>query len=128
MAWELADDRKRYDVAKAMLAVAEFRVDVARERDAVRVSPVGELDVASIGSLRAQMDAALASGARCVILDLRDTTFLDSSALHLAVEADERAAEAGIEFAIIPGPDTVQRTFDIAGLTALLPFVDVPRG
>jgi anti-anti-sigma factor len=70
----------------------------------------------------------MASGAGRVILDLRETTFLDSSALHLAVETHERAACDGIGFAIVPAPPIVQRAFDIAGLSARLPFVDVPRG
>ena len=106
----------------------EFRVDVTRERGAVRVSPVGELDIATIGRLRGQLDEAMASGAGPVILDLRETTFLDSSALHLAVETHNRAVRDGTGFAIIPGPPLVQRAFNIAGLSDRLPFVDVPHG
>jgi anti-anti-sigma factor len=131
MALELAVGREvtreRYAGAEAMLAAVEFRVDVARERDIVRVCPVGEVDVATIASLRERMDEAMAAGPGCLILDLRGVMFLDSAGLHLAVEADAWAARNGIEFAIIPGPPAVQRTFEVAGLSARLPFVDVPR-
>jgi anti-anti-sigma factor len=113
--------------AEEMLAAAEFRVDVAREHDAVRVSPVGELDVATIAHVREHLGEAMTSGAGRVILDLRETTFLDSSALHLAVETHDWATRSGAEFAIIPGPPAVQRAFDVTGLSARLPFVDVPR-
>jgi anti-anti-sigma factor len=111
-----------------MRQAIEFRVDVARERDAVRVSPVGELDMATIRYLREALYEAMAAGAARVILDLRETTFLDSSALHLAVDAHERAVRDTTGFAIIPGPPLVQRAFDIAGLSDRLPFVEVPRG
>lgn len=108
-------------------AAVEFRVDVARERDAVRVSPVGEVDLCTIDELSESIRAAMAAGTRLVILDLRATTFLDSTVLHLTVEADEWAAHSGTEFAIIPGPPAVQRTFAVARLSERLPFVDVPR-
>ena len=113
--------------AEAMLAAVAFRVDVAQERGAVRVCPVGELDMATIGQLRARLGEAMDSSAARVILDLRQTTFLDSSGLHLAVETTAWAARNGTEFAIIAGPPDVQRTFDIADLSERLPFLDVPR-
>jgi anti-sigma B factor antagonist len=120
--------RETYMDAAAIRAAVDFRVDVAHERAAVRVCPVGELDVGTIAQLRARIDEATAAGAGCLILDLRGVTFLDSSGLHLAVETNEWAARTGTEFAIIAGPAGVQRTFDVAGLSNRLPFVDVPRG
>jgi len=129
---ELAVDhgitRDRDGDAEAMLAAVSFRVDVARERDVVRVSPVGDVDLATVGRLRERLDEAMEAGTGRVILDLREATFVDSSALHLAVDANDRATSTGIEFAIVAGPPAVQRTFDVAGLGDRLPFVDVPRG
>ena len=113
--------------AEEIRAAAAFRVDVAWERDTVSVSPVGEVDLATIGSLRAHTREAMAAGPGRLILDLRETTFVDSTSLHLAVELNEWAAGAGAQFAIIPGPPVVQRTFEVAGLIDRLPFVDVPR-
>jgi anti-anti-sigma factor len=69
----------------------------------------------------------MASRAGRVILDLRQTTLLDSSGLHLAVDADTWAKPDGAGFAIIAGSPDVQRTFDVAGLNELT-FVDVPAG
>jgi anti-anti-sigma factor len=112
----------------ARLTAVKFRVEVARDPAGVRVSPVGEVDVATIGQIREPIDEALAAGAERVILDLRETTFADSTVLHLAFEVDARAKEQGAAFAIVGGPPAVQRTFDVAGMTPLLPFVDVPRG
>lgn len=112
----------------AMSAPVEFRVDVARERYGVRVRPVGEVDLATAACLRERLDEAIGSAAGLVILDLRDTTFFDSTGLRLALDTEARAARSGMEFAIIAGPPAVQRTFDLSGLSARLPFVDVPRG
>src|SRR3954470_10476578 len=97
--------------AEAILAVVELRVDVALEPDAVRVSPVGEVDLATIGRLREHMHEGMATGTARVILDLRATTLIDSTALHLAVDTHDWAARNGVAFAIIPGPPAVQRTF-----------------
>jgi anti-anti-sigma factor len=110
---------------EATSAPVKFRVDVTQGHGGVRVCPVGEVDLATVRELRARLEEAMASGARRVILDLRETTFLDSSGLHLAVEAAASAASNGTEFAIIAGPPDVQRTFDVAGLSEL-PFVEVP--
>lgn len=119
--------RHRDAHAEETPAAAEFRVDVAREHDAVRISPVGDLDMATIGGPRAHIGEAIESGAGRVILDLRETTFIDSTALHLILETVEAMARTATRFAIIPGPPAVQRTFEITGLSARLPFVDVPR-
>jgi anti-anti-sigma factor len=114
--------------AETILAAAEFRVDVTREPDTVRISPVGEVDAATIGGVREHINDAMATGTGRLILDLREITFLDSTALHLAVETNDWAARNGVEFAIIPGSPAVQRTFHVAQLTERLPFVDVPAG
>lgn len=113
--------------AAEIRAAAGFRVEVAWDDDAVRVAPVGEIDLATIARLREQTTEVMTAGPGRLVLDLREVTFADSSALHLAVEILERAKRTGTGFAIIPGPPVVQRTFVIAGLVDRLPFVDVPR-
>lgn len=130
---EITRDREEHIEAtlaavSATLAAVSFRVDVAREGGAVRVSPVGEVDLATIEQLRERLDEAMATGTGRVILDLRGATFVDSSVLHLTVDAFDRSVRSGIEFAIVAGPSGVQRTFEVAGLSDRLPFVDVPRG
>ena len=114
-------------LAQAQVATrTEFRVEVAQERDGVRIVPVGEVDPATIGRLRARFDEATAAGARRVVLDLRQATFLDSTGLHLAIDAADGALMGGPDFAIIAGPPVVHRTFELAELSDRLPFVEVP--
>ena len=131
MALELAvvEDvmRARAGHAAARPAAA-FRVEVAREPDAMRVCPVGEIDLATVGRLRARIDEAIAAGTKRLILDLRQVTFLDSAGLHLATDTHNLAKRTRTELSIVPGPPSVHRTFEVAGLSTQLPLVDAPRG
>ena len=45
------------------------------------IAPAGELDIASIDPVRADVDVAIAQGATEIVFDLTEVTFLDSSAL-----------------------------------------------
>ena len=94
-----------------------------RERDVVRVCPFGELDIGTVGQIREQLESAPASAARHVVLDLRGVTFLDSTGLHLVLEADAASRAQGWEFGLIGGPADVQRVFDLTGARARLPFI-----
>ena len=112
----------RSDAPAAEQIPAQFRVDVEPERDVVRVYPVGDLDLATVEDVRAQLQELRAAGFSHLILDLRRTTFLDSSALHMVVEINATAANDGFAFTITPGPPTVQRAFELTGLDTRLPF------
>jgi hypothetical protein len=57
------------------------------------------------------------------VLDLRGVTFPDSTALHLALEADAASRAQGWEFGLIGGPAHPQRVFDLTGSRAKLPFL-----
>jgi anti-sigma B factor antagonist len=103
--------------------LAPFRVVVRTERDVVRVCPLGEVDLDTVGQIREQLEHAAASGARHVVLDLRGVTFLDSTGLRLVLEADAASRGQRWEFGLIGGPADVQRVFDLTGARARLPFV-----
>ena len=105
-------------------AEVEFRVAVVYEDREVRVRPVGEVDLGTIGRLRERMREAMAADVDRLVLDLRATTFLDSNGLHLAMDVEGWATRGGIEFVIVPGPPVVQKAFEVSGLSAQLPFVD----
>jgi anti-sigma B factor antagonist len=92
-----------------------FRCDVVPERDAVRVVPVGELDLACAGGVAAQLDDLFGAGLGHVVLDLRELTFLDSSGLRMILEAKGAAKERSVRFTLIPGRPEVQRVFEVTG-------------
>lgn len=102
---------------------SEFNVDVRREQEALVVAPEGELDMATVDTLRARLEADLGD-ARFLVLDLRGLDFLDTSGLQLVFEQQRRAEEAGFGFVLVRGQRHVQRLFDIAGMNDRLTIVD----
>jgi anti-sigma B factor antagonist len=88
------------------------RRDVGR-RTVLAVS--GEVDIASSPTLRSSIEAALEAQELCV--DLRATTFMDSSGLHVLLEM-HRLAEGRLT--IICPPGNVRRVFDLTGASRTL--------
>jgi len=108
--------------------VDQFRVEIAPDRDVVRVSPVGEIDMSTAGELAAEMQGLRQSGFACTVLDLRGATFIDSTGLHAILDEHAAAKADGVDFKIVPGPPQVQRIFDVTGLAARLPFLNGGNG
>jgi anti-sigma B factor antagonist len=67
-----------------------------------------------------------ASDAELVVVDLRGLQFMDSTGLHLLIQAQQQAHDLGRRFALVRGPDQVQRLFDLTGLTETLTIVGSP--
>jgi anti-anti-sigma factor len=103
--------------------LAPFRVEERTERDVVRLCPIGDVDIDTVGEIRERLETATAAGAKLVVLDLRGVTFLDSTGLHMVLEADARSRAQGWEFGLVGGPADVQRVFDVTGVRASLPFL-----
>jgi len=101
-----------------------FSVEVEPHREVVYVCPIGEVDLSTVDAVRARLEDMMAAGFDRVVLDLRRTTFLDSTGLLLVLDAHSAAAAAQTEFAIIAGPPCVQRTFEVAGLNGRVPFIE----
>ena len=87
------------------------------------VDVAGELDLATAPQVRAAVAAALADGCGTLVLDLGEATFIDSSGLHLVVDADARCREVGVVLVVRPAPDPVQHVFALCGLSDQLPFI-----
>ena len=86
--------------------------------------PVGEIDLATAGRVRRKIDECVAEGCERVVLDLQDVSFMDSSGVHLVLDADAAARAASWELLVIEGPWQVQRVFELTGLGERLTFVD----
>ena len=101
-----------------------FECRVSREGERVRLSLYGELDIAAAGGLDHEIADVEREGARHIVLDLRNLTFLDSTGLRSLIAADARAREEGRRLTLVQGPDVVQRVFAITGLEGRLEIVD----
>ncbi len=111
-----------YTTQPARHDFASFRVDVHPERDAARVVPVGELDLATSGAVEAKLHELRDAGFRELVLDLRRLTLLDSAAVALIVEEDLWARSNGHGFSLIGGPPAIERVLQSCGLRGRLPF------
>jgi anti-sigma B factor antagonist len=94
--------------------------EVGRGRVLVRLE--GELDIASAGEVEQAMARQEQEGCQELILDLGGLRFIDSTGLRLVLSAHGRAQKGGWGFSIVPGPDRVQRVFEVAGVRERLRF------
>jgi anti-sigma B factor antagonist len=81
----------------------------------------GEIDLATAPRLREAVAAAFAAGACELCIDLAETTFMDSSGLHVLLDAAQQAEELDRELTIACPPGPVRRVIEIAGLGTEIP-------
>ena len=98
-----------------------FAVDVQRQRDVAIVQPHGELDMATVETLRAALDGVRNAGR--VVLDLRGLSFMDSTGLHLLVSLHESAQRDGFDLKLVAPAPPADKAIQLSGLDLALPFV-----
>ena len=101
-----------------------FEITVVDEADAVRVTVVGELDLATTPELERALDAVEATPARAIVLDLDGVEFLDSTGLRAVLAADARSQANGSRLAVTRGSPQVQRLLRLVGADTRITFVD----
>jgi len=99
-------------------------VNVERDRAFVVLS--GEHEAYSADKLARNLTSLIAEGVP-VTVDLRHATFIDSTVVGVLIGAHRRAADTGIEFALLLGSETgwpVRRLLEVTGLDSELDVVD----
>jgi anti-anti-sigma factor len=96
------------------LAISESRVG----RRAV-LSVAGEVDISTADDVRSAIDMA-GMGAFEVWLDLSETTFMDSSGLHVLAECRGRLAEANRRLVLVCPDGPVLRVLTLTGFDRIL--------
>src|SRR5918912_476724 len=81
--------------------------------DAYVVSVSGELDVATAGRLREELDLTAERDARRVIIDLIGLTFIDSVALGVLTEGAQRLRTDGGVCVVVSQDPRILRVFQI---------------
>ena len=105
----------------------QFRVEVRNEVRAAVVSVSGELDLASSPALEEELERVGTSDATFVIVDLRELEFMDSTGLSVLIKAHQRAEDNGQRFAVVRGPQQVQRLLSLTGVADKLTLADTPE-
>jgi anti-anti-sigma factor len=103
---------------------APFRCGLELHDDTARVLPTGELDIDTVPFVEERLECARAAGIANVVLDLRETSFVDSTAVRLALVWHERAHREQFGFALVQCPEPVRRVMEIAGIATILNLVE----
>ena len=107
--------------AAAVARPRPFLVHVRWRNDVAIVQPHGELDLATVETLRAALDGG--EKAARLVLDLRGLSFIDSSGLHLLVALHSRAQRAGFQLTLVAPAAPADKAIQVSGLDQALPFV-----
>lgn len=107
----------------ALVAPGQLEVVVTAQGTTTTIALGGEWDLAAGLEIRQTIRSVFASPPECVVLDLGELTFIDSSAVHVILGLQKRCAQQHVRFVIAPGCRAVQRPFEILGLIPGLPFL-----
>jgi anti-sigma B factor antagonist len=80
------------------------------------VSPRGEIDLATQTKLRAALEELITAGRADIVVDLAETTFLDSTGLGALISARRRTYASKGSFAIICANPKMRELFSITRL------------
>ncbi|MBV8936075.1 MAG: STAS domain-containing protein [Alphaproteobacteria bacterium] len=103
-------------------ALGELVLEAQPDGDAVTVVLAGEFDLAMADPIRKALARAMREPPARLILDLSGVTFIDSSGLHIILDAYEVCRDGGPRLTIRPGPPCVQQVFEVTNLLNYLPF------
>jgi anti-sigma B factor antagonist len=106
-----------------MIAPGLLSVRKTRQGGIHRLTPIGELDLATAPLLESAFDAALrGDDAEMIVVDLTELSFIDSSGIHLLIRM--RAACGDVDrLRVINGSRAVERVLDLTGVRAHLPII-----
>ena len=102
----------------------EFSISVLPERRGAVVVPAGEIDIATAGTLEADVKELRDRGFDHILIDLRRATFLDSSGLRVLLTLRSDAEHDGHSLKLVPGCAEVQRVFELTSTRSLFDWHD----
>ncbi len=104
----------------------ELSLEVTKADGATILTVAGELDLATAPKLRSALAEATDSGPDAIRIDLRGVTFLDSSAISVLVEAQQRLQAEGAGLVLHGLLGHTRRVLEIAGLMDYFELSDEP--
>ena len=106
-----------------MITLGPLSIRERREGGVHRLTPIGELDIATVPLLESAFDAVFRDdGVEIVVVDLTELTFMDSTGVHLLLRM-RAACEDADRLRVINGSRAVQRVLDVSGVRAHLPII-----
>jgi anti-sigma B factor antagonist len=83
----------------------------------------GEVDLYTAPEFKQQLVEAITDGARNVVIDLTETTFIDSTALGVLVGGIRRLREVDGELSLVSSDRNITKIFEITGLDRVFKIV-----
>ena len=91
--------------------------------DATLSAEVGDLDLHTAPELREVLGRAIDEGRSRIVVDLTETSYMDSSGLTALVVAHKRLRSRDGQLVVVNVDPSIGRTFEITGLHLLFPLV-----
>jgi anti-sigma B factor antagonist len=102
----------------------EFSIE-DRQVDGVHVVSVsGEVDLFTAPEFKQRVMAPIGAGVDHVVVDLMETTFIDSSSLGVLIGAHRRLKSRGGRLVVACAEDAIVKTFRITGLDTVFTLTD----
>ena len=106
------------------MAVAFAIEDRSVDADTHVVSVTGEIDLFTAPEFKQRVSAPIDEGRTHVIVDLTETTFIDSSSLGVLIGAHRRLRRLEGRLVIVCSNDAIVKTFRITGLDGVFTIVE----
>ncbi len=94
----------------------QLEIETRPENGRYVVTPRGEIDLATQGQLKDAIDALVVGGHVDLVIDLNETTFLDSTGLGALIGARRKTYAFKGSFSIVCGNEDLLRLFRITSL------------
>lgn len=99
------------------------RVDVDRRDDVMIAHVVGEVDLSNVSEVRSSLSNQMARELSCLLLDLSETTYLDSTGVRLLFELAEQLQSRRQELRLIVSDTAlVRRVLVLTQVGEQVPF------
>jgi anti-sigma B factor antagonist len=84
----------------------------------------GEIDLATVPELESAIDSVFSTNSHPLVVDLTESSFMDSTGLKTLVMASRRFDENGRPFAIAVSGGPVSRLIDLSGVETSIRIVE----
>src|SRR6187551_1185543 len=102
----------------------EFEINDRKVDDETHVIAVtGEIDLFTAPEFKQRMSELIDAGRSRVVVDLTETTFIDSSSLGVLIGAHRRLRRLEGSLVIVCSNDAIAKTFRITGLDGVFTIV-----
>jgi anti-anti-sigma factor len=103
----------------------QFTVHVDHATDRTTIVVGGEIDIATIASLKDARAQAVKDGPASMRIDLRGVSFIDSAGLKFLLETHRMAEQSGLALSLVRPNESAMHAFRLTGTDLRLPFVDI---